>query len=173
MHNLNMIVAMNKKYVIGDKGKIPWYIPEELKHFKETTRYGVLIMGSKTYKSVEKFLPFEDRDIIVLSSGEKTEFPHAMEVFKDIKSVLDHVYSNPERTFWVSGGLGVYDALIPYCGRWVMSKVDDDSDGDTNIKSILEKNLEFEHKDNKRLIISSETKHEKFIVYDIIESYEH
>lgn len=96
-----------------------------------------------------------------------------MEVFKDIKSVLDHVYSNPERTFWVSGGLGVYDALIPYCGRWVMSKVDDDSDGDTNIKSILEKNLEFEHKDNKRLIISSETKHEKFIVYNIIESYEH
>lgn len=168
MHNLNMIVAMNKRYVIGDKGKIPWHIPEELKHFKETTRYGVLIMGSKTYRSVEKFLPFEDRDIIVLSSGEKTEFPHAMGVFKDIKSVLDHVYSNPERTFWVSGGLGVYDALIQYCERWVVSKVNDDSNGDTNIRSILEKNSEFENEDNKRLVISSETKHEKFTVYNII-----
>lgn len=168
MHNLNMIVAMNKRYVIGDKGKIPWHIPEELKHFKETTRYGVLIMGSKTYRSVEKFLPFEDRDIIVLSSGEKSEFQHAMEVLKDTESILEYVNSNPERTFWVSGGLGVYDAFIPYCGRWVMSKVDDDSPGDTNIKSILEKNSEFKHKDNEKLAISTETKHEKFTVYDII-----
>lgn len=168
MHNLNMIVAMNKRYVIGDKGKIPWHIPEELKHFKETTRYGVLIMGSKTYRSVEKFLPFEDRDIVVLSSGEKSEFQHAMEVLKDTESILEYVNSNPERTFWVSGGLGVYDALIPYCGRWVVSKVDDDSDGDTNIKSILEKNSEFKHKDNEKLAISTETKHEKFTVYDII-----
>ena len=168
MHNLNMIVAMNKRYVIGDKGKIPWHIPEELKHFKETTRYGVLIMGSKTYRSVEKFLPFEDRDIVVLSSGEKSEFQHAMEVLKDTESILEYVNSNPERTFWVSGGLGVYDALIPYCGRWVVSKVDDDSDGDTNIKSILEKNSEFKYKDNEKLAISTETKHEKFTVYDII-----
>ena len=168
MHNLNMIVAMNKRYVIGDKGKIPWHIPEELKHFKETTRYGVLIMGSKTYRSVEKFLPFEDRDIVVLSSGEKSEFQHAMEVLKDTESILEYVNSNPERTFWVSGGLGVYDALIPYFGRWVVSKVDDDSDGDTNIKSILEKNSEFKHKDNEKLAISTETKHEKFTVYDII-----
>ena len=168
MHNLNMIVAMNKRYVIGDKGKIPWHIPEELKHFKETTRYGVLIMGSKTYRSIEKFLPFEDRDIVVLSSGEKSEFQHAMEVLKDTESILEYVNSNPERTFWVSGGLGVYDALIPYCGRWVVSKVDDDSDGDTNIKSILEKNSEFKHKDNEKLAISTETKHEKFTVYDII-----
>ena len=121
MHNLNMIVAMNKRYVIGDKGKIPWHIPEELKHFKETTRYGVLIMGSKTYRSVEKFLPFEDRDIVVLSSGEKSEFQYAMEVLKDTESILEYVNSNPERTFWVSGGLGVYDALIPYCGRRVVS----------------------------------------------------
>ena len=168
MHNLNMIVAMNKRYVIGDKGKIPWHIPEELKHFKETTRYGVLIMGSKTYRSIEKFLPFEDRDIVVLSSGEKSEFQYAMEVLKDTESILEYVNSNPERTFWVSGGLGVYDALIPYCGRWVVSKVDDDSDGDTNIKSILEKNSEFKHKDNEKLAISTETKHEKFTVYDII-----
>ena len=159
---------MNKRYVIGDKGKIPWHIPEELKHFKETTRYGVLIMGSKTYRSIEKFLPFEDRDIVVLSSGEKSEFQHAMEVLKDTESILEYVNSNPERTFWVSGGLGVYDALIPYCGRWVVSKVDDDSDGDTNIKSILEKNSEFKHKDNEKLAISTETKHEKFTVYDII-----
>ena len=159
---------MNKRYVIGDKGKIPWYIPEELKHFKETTRYGVLIMGSKTYRSIEKFLPFEDRDIVVLSSGEKSEFQYAMEVLKDTESILEYVNSNPERTFWVSGGLGVYDALIPYCGRWVVSKVDDDSDGDTNIKSILEKNPEFKHKDNEKLAISTETKHEKFTVYDII-----
>lgn len=46
---LSGIVCKTKNNVMGFNGTIPWYIPEDLKHFAEVTKDGVLVMGRKTY----------------------------------------------------------------------------------------------------------------------------
>lgn len=52
-----MIVAMAKNRVIGVEGKLPWYLPEDLKFFKRMTQAKPLVMGRKTYASIGKPLP--------------------------------------------------------------------------------------------------------------------
>ena len=52
-----MIVAMAKNRVIGVEGKLPWYLPEDLKFFKRITQAKPLVMGRKTYASIGKPLP--------------------------------------------------------------------------------------------------------------------
>ena len=52
-----MIVAMAKNRVIGVDGKLPWYLPEDLKFFKRMTQAKPLVMGRKTFASIGKPLP--------------------------------------------------------------------------------------------------------------------
>ena len=61
-----MLVACNQHRVIGYKGKIPWYIPEDLKFFKTVTLTNIVIMGRKTFQSLTK--PLLKRHLIVLTS---------------------------------------------------------------------------------------------------------
>ena len=59
---------MSENRAIGKDGKIPWYIPEDFRHFKETTLGSPIIMGRKTYESIGRPLP--GRDNIVLTRGD-------------------------------------------------------------------------------------------------------
>lgn len=54
---ISIIVAAARNGVIGKDGKIPWHIPEDMKHFKETTSGHIVIMGRKTHESIGKPLP--------------------------------------------------------------------------------------------------------------------
>lgn len=67
------IVAMNKQGAIGKGNQLPWHIPEDLKRFQELTKDQIVLVGSKTFLSIEgyrkegkPFLP--GRQVIVLTS---------------------------------------------------------------------------------------------------------
>jgi dihydrofolate reductase len=38
------IVAISENYAIGRGGKLPWHYSADLKHFKETTMGGTIVM---------------------------------------------------------------------------------------------------------------------------------
>ena len=66
---VSLIVAKSKNNVIGNKGRIPWYIPNDLKRFKELTTNNVVIMGRKTFESLPKeYRPLPNRVNIILSN---------------------------------------------------------------------------------------------------------
>ena len=46
------IVAISDNNVIGKNSTLPWYIPVDLKHFKDLTKNTVVIMGRKTADSL-------------------------------------------------------------------------------------------------------------------------
>lgn len=46
------IMACDPQGVIGKKGALPWYYPEELAHFCRTTQGQTLIMGRKTFEGL-------------------------------------------------------------------------------------------------------------------------
>ena len=62
---LSLIVAMDEDSRIGKNGKLPWHIPEDLKHFRFLTLHKPIIMGRKTYESIGK--PLDMRTNIILS----------------------------------------------------------------------------------------------------------
>jgi dihydrofolate reductase len=69
-NHIFMIAAMGENRVIGNKGKIPWRIPEDMHRFKTITYNHPVIMGIKTYESIGKIL--YSRKNIILTRSEKS-----------------------------------------------------------------------------------------------------
>ena len=51
------VVAMVSQQSIGKDNDLPWHISADLKHFKEITQGGVIIMGRKNFDSIGRALP--------------------------------------------------------------------------------------------------------------------
>jgi dihydrofolate reductase len=54
---VTLVVARADNGVIGQAGKMPWHIPEDLRRFKALTMGTVMIMGRKTFESLPGLLP--------------------------------------------------------------------------------------------------------------------
>ena len=104
---IKIITAIAENNVIGDGPKIPWYIPEDFKHFKKITLGNVVIMGETTYRSMGKALP--DRYNIVLSFNLK-ELPDAA-VYNDYEKGLRHAKEYAKKNncnVFIIGGGSIY-----------------------------------------------------------------
>ena len=51
---IKIIVAVDSHFGMGYKNELPWYSPEDLKFFKETTINHDVLMGKNTYESLLK-----------------------------------------------------------------------------------------------------------------------
>lgn len=115
-----LVVAYSSNRVIGNEGKLPWHLPGDLKHFKELTAGGTVVMGRKTYESIpEKFRPLPGRRNIVLSrNGFRAS---GAEVRGDLPTDLD---------CFVIGGDTVYAQALPLANRLYVTEIDAAFDGD-------------------------------------------
>ena len=65
---LGAIWAQSLDGLIGDGTTMPWYVPEDLQHFKDVTMGAPVIMGRRTWDSLNpKFRPLPGRDNYILS----------------------------------------------------------------------------------------------------------
>ena len=70
---VSIIAAMDENRVIGKDNKLPWYIPEDFKWFKEKTAGKPVIMGRKTHESIGKKLPGRLNLVITKDKGYEGE----------------------------------------------------------------------------------------------------
>ena len=120
---------MARNRVIGNEGKIPWYIPEDFKHFKETTQGYPIIMGRKTFESIGRILP--GRENIVLTRGEFT-FP-GVTVVHSIEELENYLSKNAIEKAYICGGAQIYEEFFRLwkTDEVILSIVDMIPDGDT------------------------------------------
>ena len=122
-----LILVMDNDCAIGRDGGLLCRLSEDMKHFRETTKNSVVIMGRKTYESFPK-RPLPDRENLVLSrSGAKLE---GAEVFSDVESVLARV-KDSEKPVFVIGGAEIYRQFEPYCDEALITRVYENFGGDT------------------------------------------
>lgn len=126
-----IIVAVDKNHVIGKDNKLPWHLPADLKHFKETTNHHAVVMGRKTYESLGgRKLP--DRYKIVL-----TRDPQSVEVKPDVETynftTIEEFYQTygHHRRIFIIGGAEIYQLFMPYADRIEMTMVFEEFEGDT------------------------------------------
>ncbi len=109
-----LVAAVAANGVIGAKGKLPWHLPEDLKHFKALTLGHPVIMGRKTWESLGKALP--GRENIVVTRALGYEAPDAS-VASSLDGALALCTGEP-RVFVIGGGelfaeaLSVADGLV-------------------------------------------------------------
>jgi dihydrofolate reductase len=121
----SIIVAIAKNNAIGKDNKLLWYLPNDLKHFKDVTTGHTVIMGRKTYESVGKPLP-KRRNIVVTRQAISIE---GCEVVPSIEAAL--ALCADEEEVFIVGGAEIYRQSVPLTDRIYLTKVDQDFDGDT------------------------------------------
>ncbi|MBN2323856.1 MAG: dihydrofolate reductase [Spirochaetes bacterium] len=124
---VSIIAAMSKNRVIGNNGKIPWHIQEDMRFFKRKTRGHTVIMGRKTYESIGK--PLSDRINIVLSKNSEFRAPGAI-VIPSLEAALERTAVNEDEVF-IIGGEKVYEEALKKADRIYISLVEEDFTGDT------------------------------------------
>src|SRR5437016_1881172 len=108
--NVALIVAMSENGVIGDKGKIPWHIREDLQRFKRLTMGHPIIMGRKTYESIGKPLP--GRTNIVLTQSPNFTAPPEVLKFTNLDAALEHCRNQDAHSAFIVGGSKVYQLAL-------------------------------------------------------------
>lgn len=122
-----MIAAIGANNEIGKNNKLIWYLPEDLKFFKEKTMNKVIVMGRKTFESLPKILP--NRKHVVLSRG-NNNFPDEVTVFNCVDDVLNY-YKNTDEDIFIIGGEQIYKAFLGVADEMYLTEIDQtDKDAD-------------------------------------------
>lgn len=124
---LGMIWAQAHDRVIGRDGDIPWYLPEDLAHFRRTTRGQAVVMGRTSWNGLpHSYRPLPGRRNIVLSRTPTFEAPGA----EVVPSLADALARVSDADAWICGGAQVYAEAMPLADTLVVTDIDLAVDGD-------------------------------------------
>lgn len=119
MH-INMIAAVARNRAIGFENKLLYWLPNDLKRFKQLTTGHTIIMGRRTFESLPKgALP--NRRNIVLSRSPR-QFTDC-ECFQSLEEALRHCRS--DEAVYIIGGASIYAEAIKQADRLYLTEVDD------------------------------------------------
>ena len=122
MVTFKAIAAMASNRVIGRDNQLPWHLPEELQHFRQTTLHQTLLIGRKTFESM-RGRPLPQRTTYVLTHH--TFSAEGIRVITDIAQIPSTI-----ETVWVCGGASIYAQLLPICDELLLSVIFQMYDGD-------------------------------------------
>ena len=124
---LAMVVAIGDDGAIGKDGKVPWRIPEDLKHFKTVTMGHAIVMGRKTWDEVGKPLPGRRNLVVSRQPGLALE---GAEVFRTLDDAIAAARTTDPEPH-IIGGSTIYAAAMPLATRIYLTEVHRVVDADT------------------------------------------
>jgi len=139
---MNAIVAADKNWAIGNKGKLLVSIPNDMKMFREETTGKVVVLGRKTLATFPGGRPLKNRTNIVLTTDVNFEVPDAI-VVHSINELLEELKKYNSEEIYIIGGDSVYKQMIDYCDVCHVTKIDHAYEADTYFPN-LEKMDEWE-----------------------------
>jgi dihydrofolate reductase len=122
---ITLLVACARNGAIGRDNALPWHLPEDLKHFKETTLGHPIVMGRRTFESIGRPLP--GRRTIVVSRDPGWAHP-GCERAGSLDEAIGLCAGSPE--VFVVGGAQVYAEALPRADRLLVTDIELDVEGD-------------------------------------------
>ena len=136
---VGMIIASCRD-IIGNKGSLPWHMPEDLKRFKTITMCSTVIMGHNTYKSIGFKLPNRSNVVLTNDPSNIKYSTNGLHYVMDIEGALSIAEYNRLPIF-IIGGASVYKMFERYIQYIYWTKVTgEEIVGDTryNFSKLLE-----------------------------------
>lgn len=132
---ISIIAAVARNGVIGKDNQLLWHLPEDMRHFRETTRGKPVIMGRKTWESLpDAFRPLPARHNIVVSRNPAYQ-PSGATLANSLEDAIRKV-GNAEEIF-IIGGADLYRQAMPIADRLYLTEIDQDFHGDVFFPAIL------------------------------------
>jgi dihydrofolate reductase len=123
---VTLVVAADRRGVIGRDGALPWHLPDDLKRFKARTMGKPIIMGRRTWDSIGKPLP--GRHNIVITRRPSLVLEGAT-VVGSLEAALRAAGAVPE--VCVIGGAEIFRLALPAATSVELTVVEAEVGGDT------------------------------------------
>ena len=135
MTKIALIAAIAENNAIGYENKLIYWLPNDLKRFKELTTGHTIIMGSNTFRSLPKGALPNRRNIVL--SRKESHFPGA-EHFTSLNEALSNCVD--EEIVYIIGGEQLYKAALPLADILCLTEVKDtpEKSDATDCETVLE-----------------------------------
>lgn len=117
---LSLICALTTNGAIGNKGGLLYYLPADLKHFKNLTTGHTILMGRKTFESLPKGALPNRRNVVI--TRQQDFMAPGIEVFHSFEEALQACQTDEE--VYVIGGESVYEAALPQANCLCLTHID-------------------------------------------------
>ncbi|WP_210397138.1 dihydrofolate reductase [Motiliproteus sediminis] len=128
---LAAIVAQAQNRVIGNRNRLPWHLPEDLKYFKSVTLGKPIIMGRKTFESIGRPLPGRTNIVVTRDPAYQRD---GIEVVHSLDQAIERAEQvaliNGGDEALVIGGAELYAQALPRIERLYLTQVHDEVEGD-------------------------------------------
>jgi len=118
-----LVCAMAHNRVIGRDGDLPWKLPADMRRFKKLTSGHTVVMGRKTWESLDGALP-NRRNIVLSRAGFQAAGAEVYGSFEAVQEAL------PDENMMVIGGGAIYALALPLANRLCLSVVHTSVTGD-------------------------------------------
>lgn len=125
MTRLSLIAAIARNRVIGLDNALPWHLPEDLKRFRALTTGHHIIMGRKTYESLNRLLP--DRTTVIVTRNRAYAVAGAV-MADSLQQAI--ALSAPDDEIFLIGGAELYRAGLLLAQTMYITEIDAEVDGD-------------------------------------------
>src|SRR5699024_5501963 len=109
-----LIAALDENGLIGADGGMPWHLPADLRHFKQTTLYKPIVMGRRTFESIGRALPRRRNLVLTHDANFAAEDCERVATLDDARMVAA---ASGAAQLVVIGGAQVYAAAMSQAQR--------------------------------------------------------
>ena len=120
---MNLIVAVDSNWAIGNKNELLVRIPNDMKSFREMTTGKVVVLGRKTLETFPQGQPLKNRTNIILSTNPNYKVKDAI-VVHSIEELLVELKNYNDEDIFIIGGDSIYRQMLPYCNVAHVTKID-------------------------------------------------
>jgi dihydrofolate reductase len=136
---ISLIVAASENNAIGRSNQLLWHLPNDLKLFKNTTWGMPVIMGRKTFASVN-YQPLPGRMNIVISrKPQAINNKEAIIIAGSLPEALSLAATSDAKEVFVAGGGEIYTAALPSANKVYLTRVHAYLEGDSFFPTLKEK----------------------------------
>jgi dihydrofolate reductase len=123
-----LVVAASENNAIGKNNQLLWHLPNDLKYFKNTTWGAVVIMGRKTFESVNKPLPGRTNIVITQQPNWNAE---GVITAHSVEEAIEKGYQTGCNALYIIGGGEIYKQSLNKADQILMTRVHTSLEGDT------------------------------------------
>ena len=119
---MNLIVAVDENWAIGNKNRLLVSIPKDHKMFREETTGKVVVLGRKTLETFPQGQPLKNRTNIILSKDPEYQVKGAV-VLHSTEELLRYLENFDSKDVYIIGGESIYRQMLPYCNTAHVTKI--------------------------------------------------
>lgn len=118
---LSLVVAASENNAIGKQNKLLWHLPNDLKFLKNITWGMPVVMGRKTFESVDS-KPLNGRINIIVTRQKDFEAPGVV-VVNSLNDAAFFAKENDYNELMILGGSQIYEDAMPKANRIYITRV--------------------------------------------------